>query len=160
LASQEQTEAVYTLDNLPFKKAVFIDSTWNQCRGIYKDPRLNSLKTVIIQNRITKFWRHQRDAPAWYLATIEAIHQFLFEVHIAAWGINKNYFTTSLNDLELVDSNFIPSNKIIEAEEESSTLCNPYFGQYDNMLFFFAFMFNLVRYHNSLLEKNKPKAES
>jgi hypothetical protein len=25
---------------VPFTRVVFIDSTWNQCRGIYKDPRI------------------------------------------------------------------------------------------------------------------------
>jgi hypothetical protein len=53
----------YTRDNLPIKKAVFIDSTWNQCRGIYKDPKINSIKTVVLQNRISQFWRHQRGSP-------------------------------------------------------------------------------------------------
>lgn len=74
----------YDLDNLPIKKAVFIDSTWNQCRGIYKDVRISSIKTVVIQNRLSQFWRHQKGSPRWYLATIEAMHHFLLEVHINA----------------------------------------------------------------------------
>lgn len=60
-------EFVYTIDNLPIKKAVFIDSTWNQCRGIYKDERIKSLRSVVIQNRISQFWRHQKKSPRWYL---------------------------------------------------------------------------------------------
>lgn len=145
LASDEQTEEVYTLENLPFKRAVFIDSTWRQCRGIYKDPRINSIKTCIIQHRITKFWRHQRGAPNWYLSTIEAIHQFLLEFHISAWGINQKYYDKCLNDLEL-DTSFIPTSKIIQddVDDESSALCKPYSGQYDNILFFFAFLHSLI----------------
>lgn len=63
----------YTLDNLPIKKAVFIDSTWDQSKGMYKDPRLNKLRPVVLQHRMTQFWRHQRNSPRWFLATIEGI---------------------------------------------------------------------------------------
>lgn len=61
----------YTLDNLPIKKAVFIDSTWNQCRAIFKDERIKRLRPIILQNRLSQFWRHQKGSPRWYLATIE-----------------------------------------------------------------------------------------
>jgi DTW domain len=146
LASDEQTEESYTLENLPFKRAVFIDSTWKQCRGIYKDSRINSIKSCIIQNRITKFWRHQRGAPDWYLSTIEAIHQFLFEFHISAWGISQQYYDNCLEDLQL-DPSFIPPNKIMKDEgidNEANSICKPYNGQYDNILFFFSFLFSLI----------------
>lgn len=141
LSAADEKEKQYTLDNLPFKRAVFIDSTWKQCRGIYKDPRINSLKSCIIQNRITKFWRTQKGAPKWYLSTIEAIHQFLLEVHISAWGISRNYFENCLEDLQL-DSSFIPASKIIDREPDS--LCKPYNGQYDNLLYFFSFLYSLI----------------
>jgi hypothetical protein len=134
-------EKEYTLDNLPFKRAVFIDSTWKQCRGIYKDPRINSLKSCIIQNRITKFWRTQKGAPNWYLSTIEAIHQFLLEVHINAWGISQKYYDECLDDLQL-DKSFIPPEKIIE--DPGDSLEKPYSGQYDNILFFFSFLYSLI----------------
>lgn len=61
----------YKLDNLPIKRAVFIDSTWNQCRAIFKDERLKRLRPIILQNRLSQFWRHQKGSPRWYLATIE-----------------------------------------------------------------------------------------
>lgn len=67
----KEQEISYTLDNLPIKRAVFIDSTWNQCRSIFKDPRINQLKPVILQNRLSQFWRHQRGSPRWFLATVE-----------------------------------------------------------------------------------------
>lgn len=69
--ANETVHQHYTLDNFPIKRAVFIDSTWNQCRGIYKDSRLNRLQTVVIQHRLSQFWRHQKNSPRWYLATIE-----------------------------------------------------------------------------------------
>lgn len=144
LATVEQTHDQYTLDNLPFKRAVFIDSTWKQCRSIYKDPRINSIKSCVIQNRITKFWRTQKGAPKWYLSTIEAIHQFLLELHISAWGISQKYFNECLGDLQLDDS-FIPLNKIMPDDDcESDSLCKPYTGQYDNLLFFFSFLYSLI----------------
>lgn len=68
---EKRNEINYTLDNLPIKRAVFIDSTWNQCRSIFKDPRINQLRPVILQNRLSQFWRHQRGSPRWFLATIE-----------------------------------------------------------------------------------------
>lgn len=158
LETGDWTEEEYTLENLPFKKAVFIDSTWNQCRGVFKDPRLNSLKTVIIQNRLTKFWRHQRGEPKWYLATIEAIHQFLIEVHICAWGITEKYYDTSLKDLEYLDTSFIPTSKIVDSTEadddELEKICKPYRGQYDNILFYFDFMYKFIHQfydHSNLL---------
>lgn len=153
LDTEEQTETQYTLNNLPFKRAVFIDSTWKQCRGIYRDPRISSIKSCIIQNRKTKFWRHQKGAPDWYLATIEAIHQFLLEVHISAWGISQRYYDNCLVDLQL-DASFIPESKIVtdmsEINQENS-LFKPYDGQYDNILFFFSFLYSLI---HSLEDKN------
>lgn len=72
-ALREEQVPQYTQNNLPIKRAVFIDSTWNQSRSIYKDPRLNTLQTVVIQNRLSQFWRHQKNCPRWYLATIEGM---------------------------------------------------------------------------------------
>lgn len=66
------TEALrYDWSNLPIKRAVFIDSTWNQSRSIFKDSRINKLRSVVLQNRLSQFWRHQRDSPRWFLATVE-----------------------------------------------------------------------------------------
>lgn len=75
----------FTKDNLPIKRAVFIDSTWNQCRGIYKDPRINSLQSVVLQHRLSQFWRHQKNSPRWYLATVEGN----LSPHIANILVNK-----------------------------------------------------------------------
>lgn len=143
---KDQVETEYTLENLPIKKAVFIDSTWKQCRSIYKDERINSLKSCIIQNRLTKFWRSQKGAPKWYLSTIEAIHQFLLEFHIGAWGISRNYYNRCLDDLQLIDKGFINPAKIVdtEANDSSNSLCKPYDGQYDNLLFFYSFLYCLI----------------
>lgn len=153
--NSNKLDEVYTLENLPFKKAVFIDSTWKQCRGIYQDKRIQALSTVIIQNRITKFWRKQKGAPNWFLSTIEAIHQFLLEFHVNAWGMSKNYYDNCLQDLQLLNTDWIPENKIIECDEdtEQNELNTPYNGQYDNLLFFFSFIYSLI---HSLDKPNQP----
>ncbi|GLG92855.1 Uncharacterized protein GBIM_00411, partial [Gryllus bimaculatus] len=103
-------------------RAVFIDSTWNQSRGMFKDPRLHSLPCVVLERRLSHFWRHQSGSPRWYLATIEAIHQFLFEFH------------------NLTDS-------------------QPYSGQYDNLLFFFRYMYSKIHKlydHDDLKAYKRP----
>nr|CAH7749581.1 unnamed protein product [Callosobruchus chinensis] len=120
---------------LPVSKAVFIDSTWNQSRGIYKDERINKLPCVVIQNRVSQFWRHQKGSPRWYLATVEAIHQFLVEIHLHQWGLNPAYtgvvncFTEKcLNQFSL----------LYNIEDKA------YNGQYDNILYFFKHMYHLI----------------
>lgn len=70
-SDEQQSQQCYSLDNLPIKRAVFIDSTWNQSRSIFKDPRINQLRPVVLQNRLSQFWRHQKGSPRWFLATIE-----------------------------------------------------------------------------------------
>lgn len=144
--SNELLNNEYTLDNIPVKRAVFIDSTWSQCKSIFKDERLSKLPTLIIQNRLTQFWRpNQKDHPSWFLATIEAIHQFLFEFHVYAWGIEKCYFEKSLQDLKLISTDWIPKDKIIETpESDKNKPLLPYNGQYDNLLYYFSFVYSLV----------------
>jgi hypothetical protein len=142
-----ENETLLTVDTLPFKKAVFIDSTWTQCRTIFRDPRVSCMNSVIIQNRKTIFWRKQNDVPDWYLSTIEAIHQFLLEVHIHAWGIDKNYYDNCLQDFKLYSTDWISSKKIIDTKdcpESEGKITSPYNGQYDNILFFYSFIYSLI----------------
>lgn len=156
----EQTQCppskLYTYENLPIKKAVFIDSTWNQSRGIYKDDRVKSLKPVVLQNRCSQFWRHQKGSPRWYLATLEAIHQFLLEVHVNAWGLNSLY--KGLDNLEISEG-FYKTVQLIEASKENYGPEAPYNGQYDNLMYFFANMYDLIhKYydHNELKSYRRP----
>lgn len=135
-ASKEpDTISVINSSKLPIEKAIFIDSTWNQSKGIYKDDRIRKIPCVVIQSRISQFWRHQKGSPRWYLATIEAIHQFLIELHLHHWGLNpqykgiKNCFTESA--LNEIDSLYRDSPKA-------------YNGQYDNLLYFFRHMYDLI----------------
>lgn len=148
-----------SINSFPIKRAVFIDSTWNQSRGIYKDEKISSLKSVVLQNRLSQFWRHQKGSPRWYLSTIEAIHQFLLEVHINAWGLDRTYL--ALSDLE-ISTNFITDDMISDGnddETDESVIEKPYNGQYDNLLFFFTYMYGLIHSyydHNKLKSYKRP----
>lgn len=126
------------LKELPITRAIFIDSTWTQSKGIYKDDRIRNIPSVVLQNRISQFWRHQKGSPRWYLATIEAIHQFLLELHINAWGVHPEYrgLTKCFNENSLLHlDDFIVENGDIDSA---------YNGQYDNLLFFFKHMYYLI----------------
>lgn len=128
ITNKDQSETMF-----PITKAVFIDSTWNQSRGIYKDDRIQKLPCLIIQNRISQFWRHQKGSPRWYLSTIEAIHQLLVEIHCYKWGISKNY----QGHVNCINNDYI--KRFVLNDSKSA-----YNGQYDNLLFFFKHMYNLI----------------
>ncbi|XP_078584779.1 tRNA-uridine aminocarboxypropyltransferase 1-like [Branchiostoma floridae x Branchiostoma japonicum] len=102
----------------PFERVIFIDSTWNQTHRIFNDERLKGLQCVILKDHVTHFWRHQRDKPDTFLATVEAIYYFLREFHDIFVG-------------------------------------TAYDGRYDNLLYFFSFMFQIVQ--KSKQEKGKLK---
>lgn len=148
----------YTYDNLPIRRAIFIDSTWNQSRSIFADERVRQLRTVVLQNRLSQFWRHQRGSPRWYLATIEAIHQFLLELHVNAWGLNSAY--RGLDNLEITEGfHQLAAPLTVEAPAEFVHRESPYNGQYDNLLYFFANMYDLIhKYydHNDLISYRRP----
>ncbi|BFF91312.1 DTW domain-containing protein 1 [Drosophila madeirensis] len=148
----------YTYGNLPVRRAVFIDSTWNQSRGIYADERVRGLRTVVLQNRLSQFWRYQRGSPRWYLATIEAIHQFVLEVHVNAWGLNSAY--RGLDNLEITEGfHQLAAPLTKDAPSEDVQRESPYNGQYDNLLYFFANMYDLIhKYydHNDLISYRRP----
>lgn len=138
--NREDTSAAAhrSTNKLPISKAIFIDSTWNQSKGIYKDERLNHLPCVVLQNRASQFWRHQKGSPRWYLATIEAVHQFLVEVHLNAWGVHPEYDGLKNCFSELWESS---------EKHNSGGLENDVFGyngEYDNLLFFFQHMYMLI----------------
>ena len=122
---------------LPVTKAVFIDSTWNQSNGIYKDERLKKLKCVVLQNRTSQFWRHQKGSPRWYLATVEAIHQFAVEMHLCVWGVRPEYEGLS----RCFRQNVLECFNNLGIKNESK---NAYFGQYDDLLFFFKHFYRLI----------------
>lgn len=127
------------IKNIPIKKAIFIDSTWNQSKGIYKDVRIKHIPCVVIQNRISQFWRHQKGSPRWYLATIEAIHQFLVEIHLHCWGLKPEYSGI----YNCFNEKTIEHFKLLYSDSEEA-----YNGQYDNLLYFFQHMYELIhRYY-------------
>lgn len=146
--NQSCDECLKLLNNLPVDRAVFIDSTWHQSRGIYKDDRIKNLPSIVIQNRVSQFWRHQKGSPRWYLATIEAIHQFLIEIHVNVWGVHPDYGGIK----HCFSDDYIKDNVIVDSD-------NAYNGQYDNILFFFKHMYDLIHTyydHDQLLSYKRP----
>ncbi|XP_014217077.1 DTW domain-containing protein 1 [Copidosoma floridanum] len=138
-----------TKNKFPITRAVFIDSTWHQTKSIYKDQRLRDLPCVILRSRISQFWRHQKKSPRWYLATVEAIHQLLVELHVSSFGIVDNY----------ADIEDLISTKDVKSNVTEEYLCQPYNGQYDNLLFFFKYMYEKIHEiydHDKLWAYKRP----
>ncbi|CAG9108144.1 unnamed protein product [Plutella xylostella] len=143
----ENKNQIYHVTELPINRIVLIDSTWNQSKGIYADRRLQSLPKVVLQNRASQFWRHQKGSPRWYLSTVEALHQLMLELHLCAWGCSEHY--KSLLTIEYP----------IHSSKDQHDHCTPYAGQYDNLLFFFKYMYDKLHSlynHENLLAYKRP----
>ncbi|XP_066250947.1 tRNA-uridine aminocarboxypropyltransferase 1 [Euwallacea similis] len=139
--TREEKEFSHRVKKLPITKAVFIDSTWHQCKSIYKDEKIRAIPCVVIQNRISQFWRHQKGSPRWYLATIEAIHQFVLEVHLHCWGLNPDY--------RGIKNCFTERGVYKHFENMYSNESKAYDGQFDNLLYFFKHMYDVIHsYYN------------
>jgi DTW domain-containing protein YfiP len=99
-----------------FKYVVFIDSTWQQSKSIFRDARLEKITRAKITAQKTKFWRYQQHGDE-FLATIEAIYFFFREYSV-----------------EL--------NKIKNQTNEEI-----YNGEYDDLLFFYSFQYDVIQKH-------------
>lgn len=55
------------------------------------------LPCIVLKSRTSQFWRHQKNSPRWYLATIEAIHQLIDEIYQYCYTIT-NTSQTKLRD--------------------------------------------------------------
>ncbi|XP_075236251.1 tRNA-uridine aminocarboxypropyltransferase 1 isoform X2 [Lycorma delicatula] len=160
-------------------RAVFIDATWNQSKGIYRDSRLRGLPCVVLKSRISNFWRHQKGSPRWYLATIEAIHQFLIELHMilsssqhdfdnihetqyeiaSSINQNKNELNILQNNCNNSSSNCNNNHNSNCFNDQANSNDNNYNGEYDNLLFLFRFMYSKIHMlynHDSLLSYKRP----
>lgn len=136
---------IFHVKNLPIDRVVLIDSTWNQSRGIYSDERLKKIPKIVLQNRPSQFWRHQKGSPRWYLSTVEALHQLMLELHLCAWGCSENYKSDLTKDYPV--------------HEDDHAHCKPYSGQYDNLLYFFKYMYEKLHSlykHDDLLAYKRP----
>ncbi|XP_063374025.1 tRNA-uridine aminocarboxypropyltransferase 1 [Cydia amplana] len=145
--NRQNSKTIHHTEKLPVDRVVLIDSTWNQSRGIYGDERLHKLPKIVLQKRASQFWRHQKGSPRWYLSTIEALHQLVLELHVCAWGCSEHY----KNNLTLE----FP----VHSSSENHTQCIPYDGQYDNLLFFFKYMYEKLHTlykHEDLLAYKRP----
>ena len=145
--NHKDSDEIHHVHELPIDRVVLIDSTWNQSRGIYADERLQKIPTIVLQQRASQFWRHQRGSPRWYLSTIEALHQLLLELHICAWGRSEHY------------ESFLTIHCPVHRTDDHHPQCQPYSGQYDNLLYFFKFMYEKLHTlykHDNLLAYKRP----
>lgn len=144
--SNSKNKDIFHVYNLPIDRVVLIDSTWNQSRGIYADEKLQKLPKIVLQNRVSQFWRHQKGSPRWYLSTVEALHQLMLELHLSAWGRSRDYTSDITIDYPIHC-------------EDDHLHCKPYVGQYDNLLYFFKFMYEKLHTlykHEDLLSYKRP----
>ncbi|KOC63937.1 DTW domain-containing protein 1 [Habropoda laboriosa] len=144
---------------IPIKKAIFIDSTWHQTKAIYKDQRLRDLQCVILKSRISQFWRHQKESPRWYLATIEAIHQFLIELHTCAFGMVQGYASIKSSEEKAVNEENSTNNIAQQYVNELPEMDQRYRGQYDDLLYFFKYMYEKIHTmydHDKLWAYKRP----
>lgn len=145
------------------------------------------LPCVVLQSRISQFWRHQNGSPRWYLATIEAIHQFLVELRTVAWSRNSGHFraetfgvqasrnghnvTQTVSPCVQASRSEVPDRSVKQdSSAADKTSCGtgeqssnpggvdnehsevtddcessgPYKGEYDNLLFFFCYMYSKI----------------
>ncbi|CAG2239722.1 DTW domain-containing protein 1 [Mytilus edulis] len=77
-----------SIDKGVFKRAVFIDSTWNQTNRISTDERLKGLPYIMLKDKESKFWRHQKENPPSYLSTIESIYYLVCDYHEMFMSVN------------------------------------------------------------------------
>lgn len=146
-------------NTIPINRAIFIDSTWHQTKAIYKDQRLRDLQCVILKSRISQFWRHQKKIPRWYLATIEAIHQFLVELHTCAFGALPEYVDIKNAGKEIINEVNSMNDTTQCHINELSKLDQRYKGQYDDLLYFFKYMYEKIHTmydHDQLWAYKRP----
>lgn len=144
--NRDQSQHIYHVEKLPIDRVILIDSTWNQSRGIFADERLQKIRKIVLQNRVSQFWRYQKGSPRWYLSTVEALHQLLLELHLCAWGRSKHYISS-------------PTIAFPIHTEDGHFQCTPYKGQYDNLLYFFKYMYEKLHTlykHDDMLAYKRP----
>ena len=94
-----QSSSLSEMDDLhKFEHIVFVDSTWQQSKGISKDERVLKYRHVRIPEQVSLFWRFQNKDPS-YLATVEAIYFFLreFIIQLNKSKQQKQHDATSLS---------------------------------------------------------------
>ncbi|XP_040565022.1 tRNA-uridine aminocarboxypropyltransferase 1 [Lepeophtheirus salmonis] len=86
-----------TKSSIRIDRVIFIDSTWNQAKGIYADPKLRSLPTIILEERETIFWRYQTGKAKECLSTIEAIYYFILDY--SRFALDKSSYNGEYDNL-------------------------------------------------------------
>ncbi|CAD2216879.1 DTW domain-containing protein [Angomonas deanei] len=100
-----------------YRHVVFIDSTWQQSKGIARDERVSRFKHVRIKSQTSLFWRFQNNDPS-YLATVEAIYYLLRE-----FVVQRNKTQSETKDSK--------------DEKEADEVKRYYHGEVDDLLFYY-----------------------
>lgn len=79
------------------------------------------------------------------------------ELHINAWGLNRSY-CRALQSLE-IESQFIGKDSIVDRHELdiADGPTEPYNGQYDNLLFFYSHIYQLIHKHYDRSDAKKAR---
>ncbi|KAJ1964781.1 hypothetical protein IWQ62_002837 [Dispira parvispora] len=105
------------IDPNSFDQIIVIDGTWRQAQAMVKYTEgLDRVQKVTIQPRATRFWRYQQFSDN-HLATIEAIYFFYREYYDA----------------------------YLRFKSSSGTQPNKYSGQYDDLMFYYKYFYNLIQ---------------
>lgn len=86
------------------------------------------------------------------MATIEAIHQFLVELHTCAFGIVQEYASIEDSERKENDATDQHSNELSKTDQS-------YRGQYDDLLYFFKYMYEKIHTmydHDKLWAYKRP----
>lgn len=129
---------------------IFLSHLYNETHNFV------GLRCVVLKSRISQFWRNQKNCPRWYLATIEAIHQFLVELHTCAFGAIENYADLDDFTVNRKQDFVIPDEEYLKIYLQTDLRYN---GQYDNLLYFFKYMYDKIHTmydHNKLLAYRRP----
>lgn len=134
--SEQSVELEEVEDIGSYKNVVFIDSTWQQSRGIARDERVHRFKHVRIKSQISLFWRFQNNDPS-YLATVEAIYYFLRE-YVTQVNRRKQIDTVKASKATTEMDRGLRKN--IDATEGGVSeihLQKYYHGEIDDLLFYY-----------------------
>ncbi|KAF9188160.1 DTW domain-containing protein 1 [Haplosporangium sp. Z 767] len=142
------------IDPTSFDKLVVIDGTWEQANKMSKsDSPLLRMKRVTIAPHETLFWRHQRKSSD-HLATIEAIYYFLREYHETYLSTMPDTSMSAASTPAVNLSTLMPEeqqqpsrSRVISPHREwiNSHQLGPYTNQFDDMLFFYKYFYELIQ---------------
>jgi hypothetical protein len=125
------------------KKVIFVDSQWHTAKRICNNDYVKGIPHIQITQYNTLFWRYQNCGPN-CLATIEGTNYFLCT-------FLDGYFSASIFFLVFQLANLLAIYYFFK--EYEMRMRGVYNGEYDNLLFYFAYHYQLIQ--NNYKEKSR-----